>query len=215
MRLFKSIHTRQVFGSFTSQIIAGIVAMVLYEHVVTPSKQLLPHVPVFLHNVLATAAALLVLMVLAVGLWLSLTELWNYISMKDLRRELRERIRKWPTTKWDAVNVFAFAGVLAVGTVIAVLSVTVPRGYLAGVVSYQQAQGIGLLMMSPLLAIGFMMIVRSTFSLYGDFRQRLEIGTRKEKVVLYTSMSFVLMAVHATTVGEIAGWSHLLWFYSG
>lgn len=214
MRLLERIRKRISSTSFQNQLIAGFVVLFVGNYVLPLGWRLLPHMPVVLYNILATALVVLMITGVAVGSWGALKDLWDLFTSKSRRRELRARIRKWPSSKWDAVAVFTFAWALAVGTALTAFLVMVPIGHLHVVVSAQQAQAIGLLLMGPLILIGFIMIGRSNVLLYKDFRQRFASGTGKQKVVLCSSMSFVFAAVFATAVGELAGWDHLLWFYS-
>ena len=205
---------RATSRSFQNAFVGGLVAMAVYDLVLTPSTRLLPHAPVILYNVLATALIVLIITGVAVGSWGALKDLRDLFTSESRRRELGARIRKWPSSKWDAVAVFTFAWALAVGTALAAFLVMAPIGHWHVVVSAQQAQAIGLLLMGPLVLIGFIMIGRNNVLLYKDFRHRFASGTGKQRVVLCSSMSFVFAAVFATAIGELAGWSHLLWFYS-
>ena len=212
MQLIKWMQQLLMSRAFQYSFIGGLVAIMVYDHVLTPGVRLLPHMPVVLYNVLVTALAVMLLLAIAVALWISAKASWDHLTKKDLRRTLWARFRQWPNSKWHLAIVFAAAWLLAVTTVLVSLSSAVPDGYLAGVVSPEQAQAIGITMTGPPLAIGFMLILRGNVMMYRDFRQRLACGTPKEKVVLCASMSFVLIAVLATAVGEVAGWSHMLWF---
>ena len=88
-----------------------------------------------LYNVLATALALLFLAGLVVGFWRLFTEGWKHIAKKDLRNDMREKIRRWPTSKWDLLPVIMGTYLLTVVLAMVALMLTVPRGYVAGIMS--------------------------------------------------------------------------------
>ena len=111
-------------------ILGGIAVNRLDKHLVEPAIPLLPGAPLAFYNIVATVFALVFLLAIVLGIWLMLRELWRNATQPDARRETRERIRKWPTSKSDLilpVTMAYFAGIMVpmVAAMLVLPSITV------------------------------------------------------------------------------------------
>lgn len=212
MRMKMPDSVKRYIGSSGNRILYGLVVIALYEYVISPSKQFLPMVPVFLYNFLATAMVLIFLAGLAIGIWLLLKEGWRHITIKEVRKNTIEKICDWPNSKWDILWSLAVAYLLLLLALMLIVTQVIPRERLVGVVSPEEARNIAVYLIVPLLLVVLPLFVRGMANMFRDMKQRLVSGGLREKVTLSVSTSFALIAYGAVVIGDFAGWGHLLWF---
>ena len=204
--------TKGMLALSGSHICFGLVTILLYEHVVTPAYQFLPHIPVFLYNFLATAISLLFLAGILVAAWQILKESFRHIVFKELRSCVAERIRSWPNSKWDIVWSFLFAYFFLIATLTLVVTQLIPKERLVGVFSPEEAQSIAVFMLIPLMLLIIPLAAREMFGMYKDTKRQWKSGSQRERVALAASTMFVAVAYGVVLLGDYAGWDHLLWF---
>ena len=67
----------------------------MYEHLITPAIPFLPRVPFILYSIFVTAFAVLFLLGLVAAVLQLFAKGWQHLTVGELRRDLREKIRRW------------------------------------------------------------------------------------------------------------------------
>ena len=212
MRQFVLYKTKSFFDSSGNQICSGLIAILLYEYVFAPIKQHLPILPIFLYNFLVTALVLLFLLGLVIGTWKMLVGIRDYLVSRELRNELREKLRRWPASKWDLMGVMAVTWFLAVVTTVIALINIIPRDQMVGAMAPETVVIFIFGLLSPSLILGLLFLFRDTYKTCKDVRRQWVAGITKERLTLGATMSFFIVAYVVIASGNLAGWDHLLWF---
>ena len=199
---------------FGLPVIYAILGNVLYYHMVLPAIPFLPMVGFVLYSVFMTVFAILFLLGLVVTVWGSLAGGWKNLARKDLRYELREKIRSWPSSKWDLLPVIATTYLIATVVPLVTIMLMLPPARLAGAVSQEEFLAIFLVVVIPILLIFLAMLTRWAFEAYGEMKQRWTFGTRRERAKIAFGISFGLVAWVILVFGDLAGWNDVLWFNS-
>ena len=105
--LMKQPTIKQVLLLFGLPVIGSVAGNVVYEHLITPAIPFLPRVPFILYSIFATAFAVLFLLGLIAATGQAFTKGWKLVTNNELRDDVRENIRRWPTSKWDLLPVIA------------------------------------------------------------------------------------------------------------
>ena len=210
MGLTKRSAIMQGLLSFGQPVIASILGSVMYNHLITPAIPFLPKVPFILYSIFATAFTVLFLLGLVVMAGQLFATGWKHLTSKELRNDLRENIRRWPTSKWDLLPVIATTYFVATMLPMVAMLLVLPEGRLAGVVSHEEFAKMFLVVFTPMMLIFFAMMVRWAFEAYRHMKQRWVSGTRREKFTFAAAMAFVLVAWMFMIAGELAGWDDLL-----
>ena len=211
MGLMKQPTIKQVLLLFGLPVIGSVAGNVVYEHLITPAIPFLPRVPFILYSIFATAFAVLFLLGLIAATGQAFTKGWKLVTNNELRDDVRENIRRWPTSKWDLLPVIATTYFVATMLPMVALMVVLPEGRLAGIVSQEEFAEMFLLVLTPMMLIFFVMMARWAFEAYWDMKQRWVSGTRRERYTFAATMAFVVVASGFMMGGELAGWDDLLW----
>ena len=214
MGLSKRPRIKYVLLFFGLPVIGSVAGNAVYEHLITPAIPFLPKVPFTLYSTFAAAFAVLFLLGLVAAIGQLLANGWKHLTAKNLRNDLMENIRRWPTSKWDLLPVIAGTYFVATMLPMMALMLVIPRGRLAGVVSQEEFANIFLVVLTPMMLIFFIMMVRWAFEAYKDMKQRWVSGTRRERFTFAGVAAFVLVAWGFIMAGELAGWDDLLWMNS-
>ena len=209
--LMKQPTIKQVLLLFGLPVIGSVAGNVVYEHLITPAIPFLPRVPFILYSIFATAFAVLFLLGLIAATGQAFTKGWKLVTNNELRDDVRENIRRWPTSKWDLLPVIATTYFVATMLPMVALMVVLPEGRLAGIVSQEEFAEMFLLVLTPMMLIFFVMMARWAFEAYWDMKQRWVSGTRRERYTFAATMAFVVVASGFMMGGEVAGWDDLLW----
>ena len=67
----------------------------MYEHLITPAIPFLPKVPFILYSISVTGFAVLFLLGLVAAVFQFSAKGWKHLTVGELRRDLREKIRRW------------------------------------------------------------------------------------------------------------------------
>lgn len=200
--------------SFGQPVLASIIGSAMYDHFITPAIPFLPKVPFMLYSIFMTAFAVLFLL----GLLAAIRELfvtgWKHLTRRELRNDLRENIRRWPTSKWDILPFIGTTYVVATMVPIVTLLLVLPQGRLVGVVSQEELANIFLVVFTPMMLIFVAMMLRWGFEAYRDMKEQWVSGTRRERFAYAGMATFVLVAGVFMMAGELAGWDELLWMNS-
>ena len=193
-------------------VVAGVISRAAYEHVVSPSFDLLPYAPIFLYNFLATSLSLLFLVGLVLVASKGLAEGWIQLTKSELRAVLIKNILSWRASKWDVLWIIAISYLVTLMFFTITVMQVVPREKVVGVLSLQEAQTIALVVITPFLIIMSILALRYVVELCRDIRRWLKAENDKNKVKTALVMGFVLIAYGVVIIGDFAGWDHLLWF---
>lgn len=212
MNRFNSPTLKSGIIYFLLTVLGGLVSIALYDHVLGPSTHLLPYIPVFAYNSLATSLSLLFLVGLVLGIWHFIKECSKRIAVKELRAQSIEQIRSWPTSKWDVVWALAIAYFLFFMVLMITMIQVVPKERLVGVISPEEAASIAVYLLMLLLVLLLPLMVRALVQDFKDELQKWRSGTRRDKAILVASATFAIVTCGVVWTGEYAGWDHLLWF---
>ncbi len=182
------------------------------DYLISPAIPLLPGITLIIYNIVVTMYVILFLMGLLVALWRLFTEGRKHLTSKDLRSELREKMGRWPTSKWDILVIVGATYSVATMVPLVVLMLVLPRGRLSGVISGEEAQTILVSVLAPLLLIFIAIFVRLMFETYREVRSQWVSGTSRERITLVSAISFLLVVWIALVAGDLAGWDSMLWF---
>ena len=202
---------KQVLLLFGLPVIGSVAGNGVYEHLITPALPFLPRVTFILYSTFATAFAVLFLLGLIAATGQAFTKGWKLLTSKELRNDVRENIRRWPTSKWDLLPTIATTYFVATTLPMVALMVVLPEGRLAGIVSKEEFAEMYLLVLTPMMLIFFVMMARWAIEAYWDMKQRWVSGTRRERHTFAATMAFFLVAWGFMMGGELAGWNDLLW----
>ena len=197
---------RQVLLLFGLPVIGTVAGNAVYEHLITPAIPFLPRVPFTLYTIFATAFAVLFLLGFVIAIGQLFANGWKHLTRRELRNDLMENIRRWPTSKWDLLAVIATTYFVATMLPLVAAMLVLPQGRLANVVSPEEFAGIFLIVLTPMMVIFFIMMVRSAIETYKDMKRRWVSGTRREGFILIGVTAFVLVAWAFLMGGELAGW---------
>ena len=202
---------RRVLLFFGLPVVGTVAGNAVYEYLITPAIPFLPKVPFTLYTIFATAFAVLFLLGFVVAIGQLFANGWKHLSRRELRNDLMENIRRWPTSKWDLLSVIATTYFVATMLPLVAAMLVLPRGRLADVVSPEDFAYIFLIVLTPMMVIFIIMMVRWAIEAYRDMKQRWVSGTRRDRFTLAAVMAFVLIAWAFMMGGELAGWDDLLW----
>ena len=138
MELIKQPTIKKALLLFGLPVVGSAAGNAVYEHLITPAIPFLPKVPFILYSIFATAFAVLFLLGLVAASGQLLAKGWRHLTTKDLRNDLVEDIRAWPTGKWDLLPVIATTYFVATMLPLVAALLVLPEGQLAGVVSQEQ-----------------------------------------------------------------------------
>ena len=210
MGLDRQLKLKRILLLFGLPVIGSAAGTAAYEHLITPAIPFLPKIPFILYSIFATAFAVLFL----VGLVASVVQLfakgWKHLTIGELRRDLREKIRRWPTSKWDLLPVIATTYFVATMLPIVAMLLVLPQGRLGGIISQEEFANIFLVVFTPMMLIFFAILVQGAFEAYRDMKRQWVSGTRRERSTFVVVMACVLIAWAFMMVGELAGWDDLL-----
>ncbi len=210
MKLTKQRIIKRLLLLFGLPIIGSVVGNVVYEHLITPAIPFLPKVPFILYSIFTTVFAVLFLLGLIAATGQLFATGWKYLTSEELRNDLRENIRRWPTSKWDLLPVIATTYFVATMSPLVAMLLVIPEGRLAGVVSQEEFANMFLVIFTPMMLIYFAMMLRWAFEAYGNMKKRWVSGTRRERITFAAAVAFVLVAWVFMIAGDLAGWDDLL-----
>lgn len=199
---------------FGQPVLASILGSAMYDNFITPVIPFLPKVPFILYSIFMTAFTGLFILGLIIAIWGLFAAGWKYLKRRELRDDLRENIRRWPSSKWDLLSVIGTTYFVATMLPMIAVLLVLPQGRLAGVVSPEEMANIFLVVFTPMTVIFAAMIVRLGFEAYQDMKQRWTLGTRVERYAYAGVSAFVLVVWVFMVVGDLAGWDELLWMKS-
>lgn len=201
---------KQVLLFFVLPVIGTVAGNAVYEHLITPALPILPEVPFMLYSIFVTVFAVLFLLGLIVAMWQSFAIGWRHLTNKELRNDLVENIRRWPTSKWDLLPVIATTYFVATMLPLMASMLVLPKGRLAGVVSPEESANILLIVLTPMMVLFFIMMVRWVFESYQEMKGRWMSVTPGERLTYVSAAAFVLVTLGFVFVGDLAGWDELL-----
>ena len=207
----KKSDMKQRLLHFGQPFLASLVGSAMYDNFITPSIPFLPKVPFILYNIFMTAFTVLFLLGLVAAIWGLFATGWKHLTIRELRDDLREKVRKWPTSKWDLLPVIGTTYFVAAMLPMVTAMLMFPRGRLIGVVSGEELANIFLVAFTPMMLIFAAMMLRWGFEAYPDMKQRLVTGTRRERYTYAGLAAFVLGVWVLMVAGELAGWDDMLW----
>ena len=196
---------------FGQPVLVSIIGSAMYENFITPAIPFLPKVPFILYSIFMTAFTVLFLLGLVVAVWGLFAAGWKHLTRRELRDDLRENIRRWPSSKWDLLPIIGTTYVVATMLPMVAVLLVLPQGRLVGVVSPEELANIFLVVFTPMIVIFAAMMIRWGFEAYRDMKQRWASGTRVGRYSYAGTAAFVLVAWVFTVAGELAGWDELLW----
>ena len=196
---------------FGQPVLASIIGSAMYDNFITPAIPYLPKVPFILYSIFITAFTVLFLLGLVVAIWGLFAAGWKHLTRRELRDDLRENIRRWPTSKWDLLPVIGTTYVVATMLTMVTALLVLPQGRLVGVVTPEEVANIFLVVFTPMILIFAAMMLRWGFEAYQDMKQRWASGTLVERYTYAGTVAFVLVAWVFMVAGELAGWDELLW----
>ena len=196
---------------FGQPFLASLVGRAMYDNFITPAIPFLPKVPFILYNIFMTAFTVLFLLGLVAAIWGLFATGWKHLMKRELRDDVREKIRKWPTSKWDLLPVIGTTYLVATMLPMVTAMLMLPRGRLIGVVSEEELANIFLVAFTPMMLIFAAMMLRWGFEAYPDMKQRWVTGTRRERYTYAGVAAFVLGVWVLMVAGELAGWDDMLW----
>ena len=199
---------------FGQPVLVSIIGSAMYDNLITPAIPFLPKVPFILYSIFMTAFTVLFMLGLLVAAWGLLAAGWKHLTRRELRADLRENIRRWPTSKWDLLPVIGTTYVVAMTLSMVAALLVLPQGRLVGVVSPEELATIFLVVFTPMILIFAVMMLRWGFEAYQDMKQRWASGTRVERYTYVGATAFALVVWAFMVVGELAGWDELLWMSS-
>ena len=199
---------------FGQPVLASIIGSAMYDNVITSAIPFLPRVPFILYSIFMTAFAVLFLLGLVVAVWGLFAAGWKHLIRRELRDDLRENIRRWPSSKWDLLPVIGTTYVVATMLPMVAAQLVLPHGRLVGIFSPEELANIFLVVFTPMIVIFTVMMLRWGFEAYQDVKQRLVSGSRVERYAYIGTAAFVLVLWVFMVVGEFAGWDELLWMNS-
>ena len=147
-------------------VIGSVAGNALYDYLITPALPFLPKVPFTLYSIFVTAFAILFLIGLVATAVQLVAKGWQLLTRKELRNDLKENIRRWPTSKWDILPVVASTYLAATMFPMVAMLLVLPRGRLAGVVSEKEFASIFVVVFTPVMLFFFAMVVRWAFEVY-------------------------------------------------
>ena len=200
--------------SFGQPVLVSIIGSAMYDNFITPAIPYLPKAPFILYSIFMTAFTILFLLGLVAAIWGSFATGWKHLTRKELRHDLRENIRRWPTSKWDLLPVIGTTYVIATMLPMVTLLLVLPKWRLVGVVSPEELANVFLVVFTPMMLIFVAMMFRLGFEAYRDMKQRWASGTRIERFTYAGVAAFLLVTWGFMIGGELAGWDELLWMYS-
>ncbi len=186
----------------------------MYDNFITPAIPYLPKVPFILYSIFITAFTVLFLLGLVVAIWGLFAAGWKHLTRRELRDDLRENIRRWPTSKWDLLPVIGTTYVVATMLTMVTALLVLPQGRLVGVVTPEELANIFLVVFTPMILIFAAMMLRWGFEAYQDMKQRWASGTHVERYTYVGAAAFGLVVWVFMVVGELSGWDELLWVNS-
>lgn len=196
---------------FGQPVLASIVGSAMYDNFITPALPFLPKVPFILYSIFMTAFTALFMLGLVIAVWGSFAAGWKHLTRRELRDDLRENIRRWPSSKWDLLPVIGTTYVVAMMLPMVAALLVLPQERLVGVVAPDELASIFLVAFTPMIVIFAAMMLRLGFETYRDMKQRWTSGTRVERYTYAGTAVFVLVAWVFMMAGELAGWDDLLW----
>ena len=199
---------------FGQPVLVSIIGSAMYDNLITPAIPFLPKVPFILYSIFMTAFTVLFMLGLVVAVWGLFAAGWKHLTRRELRADLRENIRRWPTSKWDLLPVIGTTYVVAMTLSIVTALLVLPQGRLVGVVSPEELATIFLVVFTPMVLIFAVMMLRWGFEAYQDMKQRWASGTRVERYPYVGATAFALVVWVFMVVGDLAGWDELLWMSS-
>ena len=202
---------RRALLLFGLPVVGTVAGNAVYEYLITPAIPFLPRVPFTLYTIFATSFAVLFLLGFVVAMGQLCTNGWKHLKRRELRDDLMENIRRWPTSKWDLLSVIATTYFVATMLPLVATMLVLPQGRLADVVSPEEFANIFLIVLTPMMVIFLIMMFRWAIEAYRDMRRRWVSGTRRERITFAAVMLFVLVGWMFMMGGELAGWDDLLW----
>ena len=199
---------------FGQPVLASTIGSAMYDNFITPAIPFLPKVSFILYSIFMTAFTILFLLGLVVAVWGLFAAGWKHLTRRELRDDLRENIRRWPSSKWDLLPVIGTTYVVATMLPMVAALLVLPQGRLVGIISPQELANIFLVVFTPMIVIFAAMMVRWGFEAYRDMKQRWASGTRVERYTYVGTAAFVLVVWVFMVGGELAGWDELLWMNS-
>ena len=214
MRLTKQPTIKKALLLFGVPVIGSATGNAIYEYLIAPAIPILPKVPFILYSIFATAFAVLFLLGLVATAGQLLAKGWRHLTIKDLRNNLIEKVRTWPTSKWDLLPVIATTYFVATMLPLVAALLVLPEKQLVGVVTQKQFANMSLVVFTPMMVVFIVMMGRWAFEAYKEMTQRWASGTRSEKITFATSMASIMVAWVFMMAGDLAGWGDLLWMSS-
>ena len=202
---------RRVLLLFGLPVVGTVAGNAVYEYLITPAIPFLPRVPFTLYTIFATSFAVLFLLGFVVAMGQLCANGWKHLTRRDLRNDLMENIRRWPTSKWDLLSVIATTYFVATMLPLVATMLVLPQGRLADVVSPEEFANIFLIVLTPMMVIFLIMMVRWAIETYRDLRRRWVSRTRRERITFAAVTLLVLVGWMFIMGGELAGWDDLLW----
>ena len=196
--------------TFAFGVIAGIVATRIDNHLITPVIPHLPGVPMLVYGVIVYAVAVLVLLGMILAAWLVCRQGWRVLTQEEVRRDSWEKVRQWPTSKWDlALPVtMAYSAGFMVPMITAML--VIPGGRLAGTVAPTEFLVIFWVAIAPLFVALMPFTGRSLLETYRDVKRRWVVGTRKQKTILAIVLIAAVLVLLMLMIGDLVGWDDML-----
>ncbi len=205
---------RRVLLFFGLPVVGTVAGNAVYEYLITPTIPFLPKAPFILYSIFMTTFTILFLLGLVAAIWRSFAAGWKHLTRGELRNDLMENIRRWPTSKWDLLSVIATTYFVATMLPLVAAMLVLPQGRLADVVSPEEFANIFLIVLTPMMVIFIIMMVRWAIDAYRDMKQRWVSGTRIERFTYAGVAAFLLVTWGFMMGGELAGWDDLLWMNS-
>ena len=131
----------------------------------------------------------------------------KFYSNGEFRAELIEKVRAWPSSKWDALVMAGVAYFIGYITLLLSAAAVLPRGSLSGAVTPEQVSSIMVFALLPLVAVYLVLMCRWTVEGYRQVKMTWATGTRRNKTVMLSSLIFALFLLAVLAGGQFAGWN--------
>lgn len=165
-----------------------------------------------LYNIIVTALAVLAFVGFSVIVWQVIRWVWMLVTKADVRNVTWDRIRSWPSNKWDLLPVVGVTYAIAIVLHWIAIALVLPKGQFMGVLSAEEVTSISFISYSPMLVIGMIYLVRSMHETYREIKMFWQSGTRNMKIGLAIGLTFILVGWIVFMIGDFIGWNDLLWF---
>ena len=134
--------------------------------------------------------------------------IWKLLTDRGQQHNVWDKVRRWPTSKRDAIIAMVLVWTIAIYAFLSVLIFTVPRGRFTGQELSGTTLGILLLTVTPISVLAYWHIGEVAIHVWHKWKSETSRGRFWIAVaVIAFIFVFALMAW-----GDVAGWDEKAWF---